>query len=175
MQRAATYLVPKRGTYELGDLVDRASDTFPCELRGTIGEQALAEYNAAGRCYAFGLFTAAGYHCCRAAEAVLRLYYRSLTNSLDSGNETWGALIGLLEKVSGDKRPDPKTLGHIKHLKDYERNPLSHLRAVLSSTDADILLSGAKVAIAAMAVELLKKNAEAEPTLALVSTNEKTG
>ena len=175
MQRAATYLVPKRGTYDLGDLVDRADDTFPDDLKGVIGEQALAEYRAAGRCYAFGLFTASGYHCCRAAEAMLREYYRVLTDLVDDGTETWGNLLAGLEKIEGAKAPDAKTMGHIKHLKDHERNPLSHLRADLTVTDADILLAASKVAISAMAAEMIKKKAEAEPSLALVVSNDKAG
>lgn len=159
MQRAATYLVPKRGTYDLGDLVDRADETFPSELRVLIGAQALEEYRAAGRCYAFGLFTASGYHCCRATEAVLRDYYRELTGKTDKGTETWGKLLEEIEKIEGANAADPKTLGHIKHVKDHDRNPLSHLRANLSSIDADILLSASKVAMAAMASELSKRSA----------------
>lgn len=175
MQRAATYLVPKRGTYDLGDLVDRADDTFPDHLKRVIGAQALAEYRAAGRCYAFGLFTASGYHCCRAAEAMLREYYRALTDLVDDGTESWGVLLAGLEKVNGPKEPDAKTMGHIKHLKDHDRNPLSHLRADLGVMDADVLLAASKVAMSAMAAEIAKKNAEVEPPLALVVSNDKAG
>lgn len=175
MQRAATYLVPKRGTYDLGDLVDRADDTFQLDLKQVFGEQALSEYRSAGRCYAFGLFTASGYHCCRAAEAMLRAYYRSLTDLADDGTESWGILLAGLEKIKGAKEPDAKTIGHIKHLKDYERNPLSHLRADLTATDADILLAASKVAMSAMAAEMIKKRAESEPSLALVVSNDKAG
>jgi hypothetical protein len=175
MQRAATYLVPKRGIYDLGELVDRADAAFPDEIKGVIGEQCLIEYRAAGRCFAFGLYTASGYHCCRAAEAVLRQYYSFLTEKADKGTESWGDLIATLENTKGLREPDKKTLGHIRHLKDHERNPLSHLRANLGATDADVLLSASKVAISAMALELLKKKFEIEPKLALVVSNEQAG
>lgn len=169
MQRAATYLVPKRGTYDLGDLVDRANETFPTDVRAVIGQLANEEYISAGRCYAFGLFTAAGYHCCRAVEAVLREYYRLFTGKADTGKEQWGDLIGGLEKCAGVVVPEPKTLSHIRHLKDFDRNPLAHVRAVLDATDADMLLAGSKVAITAMAAEINKKNLASAPVLALVS------
>lgn len=160
MQRAATYLVEKRGTYDTSDLVDRADNVFSTELKGVIGERALSEYRAAGRCFAFGLYTASGYHCCRAAEAMLREYFRTITGQTDTGNETWGQLIADLEKVKAPKEPDVKTLGHIRHLKDHDRNPLMHLKADLELIDADILLSASKVAISAMAAEIFKKNFE---------------
>jgi hypothetical protein len=171
MQRAATYLVPKRGTYDLGDLVDRANETFPDEIRATIGQMANEEYINAGRCFAFGLFTASGYHCCRAVEVVLREYFRSFTGKTDTGKEQWGQLIEQLENCSNTTKPSEKTLSHIRHVKDYDRNPLSHTRIVLSSTDADMLLASAKVAITAMASELNQKNLAGAPVLALVNDN----
>lgn len=167
MQRAATYVVPKRGTYDLGDLVDKAEETFSEPVRALIGHLAADEYRAAGRCYAFGIFTAAGYHCCRAVEAVLREYYRVFTGKKDGGTETWGMLLSGLEKCSGSAEPDAKTISHIKHVKDYDRNPLSHLRAVLDETDADVLLAASKVAITAMAMEIKQKNLSAAPVLDL--------
>lgn len=171
MQRTATYLVPKRGTYDLGDLVDRANETFPAEVRGIIGPVANDEYINAGRCYAFGLFTASGYHCCRAVEAVLREYYFVFTGKRDKGTEQWGELVGGLEKCAGVLVPEKKTLGHIRHIKDFDRNPLSHVRAVLDETDADILLAASKVAITAMAAEMHRKQLAGAPVLELVKAD----
>lgn len=167
LRGAATYSVPKRGTYNTGDLVDRASETFPDIYLPYIGKVALAEYQAAGRCFAFGLHTASGYHSCRAAEAVLRAYYRAYVGEIDAGTETWGALISKLEATDASA----ETLGQIRHLKDFHRNPLSHLRSVLEEPDADMLLSGAKVVICAMARDLMTKKEGVEPPLALVPPN----
>ncbi len=154
MQRSATYLVPRRGTFNLSDLVDRAEDTFPDDLKIWIVPKALEEYRAAGRCYAFGLFTASGYHCCRASEAMLRRYYRDFTNEDDGEVKTWGELIKKLEKITEPNKPDSKTISHINHLREHDRNPLSHVRADLNIADADVLLASSKVAISAMAMEL---------------------
>ncbi|AMJ59962.1 hypothetical protein [Bosea sp. PAMC 26642] len=171
MQRSATYLVPKRGTYDLGDLVDRANETFPPEVRVTMGPLANDEYISAGRCYAFGLYTASGYHSCRAIEAVFREYYRLFTGKADNGKEQWGDLIGGLEKCSGALVPEPKTLSHIRHVKDFDRNPLAHVRAVLDATDADMLFAYSKVTITAMAAEINKKRLAGSPVLALAVSN----
>lgn len=159
MQKAGTYRVPKRGVYDVGDLVDRADNAFLPNLAVAIGDHAFREYRAAGRCFAFGLFTAAGYHSCRAMEAVLRSYYRHFTGKSDTGNETWGGLIGELESVSAHSAPSSKTLDQIRHVKDYFRNPLSHLRMELEEVDADILMSGTKIAMTAMAHDIMRRAA----------------
>lgn len=171
MQRSATYLVPKRGTYDLGDLVDRANETFGIGIREVIGYRANEEYKNAGRCYAFGLYTAAGYHCCRAVEAVIREYYHLFVGKEPDGSETWGDLLKGLGECTGHFIPDPKTISHIKHVKDYDRNPLMHLKAVLDITDADMLLAASKVAIVAMAVEILKAKLDNAPSLPLQAVN----
>jgi hypothetical protein len=176
MQNSATYRVPKRGIYNIGDLVDRAAEAFSDTLRPHIGKVALDEYQQAGRCYAFGLYTASGYHSCRAAEGVLRAYYRMFTGKSDSGDETWGQLLNALTgENSGKKDAKPKealapvkTLDQIRHLKDFNRNPISHLRSVLEEKDADELLSRAKVVIMAMASDMMEKREAVEPTLSLV-------
>jgi hypothetical protein len=176
MESAATYKVAKKGIYNTGDLVDRADEAFKQSLIPYIGKTALDEYQAAGRCYAFGLFTASGYHSCRAADAVLREYYRLFTGKTCAGDENWGSLLNDL--CGGQKGQKPAkdaaalaplgTLEQIKHLKDFDRNPLSHLRSVLDESSADELLSRSKVVIMAMAGDIMAKKESIEPTLALV-------
>ncbi|MDF2994699.1 MAG: hypothetical protein K0R27_336 [Xanthobacteraceae bacterium] len=156
MQKAATYRVPKRGTYDVADLVDRAEWTFANEIIPFIGPDCLREYQQAGRCFAFGLYTASGYHSCRSIEAVLRIYYRNYTGKDDAEENTWGQLLAGLEAVSASPAPPAKTLDRIRHVKDFDRNPLSHLRAVLDQSDADVLLLHAKVVIASMAKDMME-------------------
>jgi hypothetical protein len=165
MQNASTYWVPKRSTHSTRDLVDAFDRTFLPELHGTIGEMALQEYRNAGRCFAFGLWTAAGYHSCRAVEAVLRPYYCTFTRKEDKEGKTWHALIEDLEKVASDPKPIDKTLFYLRQLKDNERNPLMHVRVVLDEQDADLLLSSSKIVIVHMAREIQSKPAQAVNTL----------
>jgi hypothetical protein len=154
MQAASTYWVPKRGAHSTRDLVDTFDQAFLPEIRGDIGLTALGEYRSAGRCFAFGLWTAAGYHSCRAVEAVLRPYYRKFTEREDTEGKTWGTLIEDLEKVSVEPMPSEKTIFYLKQLKDNERNPLMHIRVVLDEQDADLLLGAAKIVMVLMAREL---------------------
>jgi len=153
VQVAAIYRVPKKGTFDIADLVDNGSKTFPEELNLFIGRVALAEYDAASRCFAFGLYSASGYHSCRAVEAVLKSYYHFFTDK-HPPKKPWGDLLKVLEGLE-NRKPDEKTLSHINHIKKYNRNPLSHLDAVLDEIDADMLFCHAKIAIIAMAREML--------------------
>ena len=179
VQNAATYRVPKKGTFDVADLIDRAENAFSPDIIAAIPEAAIVEYRAAGRCYAFGLHTASGYHSCRAVEAVLRYYYCCFTSKFDSGKETWGELIGELEKIAKNNSdngildlPSSKTLSHIRHIKDYDRNPLSHLRSVLDHNDADVLLSSAKIAIIVMVREIRSEKAAMQLSLPFIQDND---
>lgn len=155
MQIAATYWVPQRGAYSTRDLVDHFERSFLPELTGTIGLQALTEFRSAGRCFAFGLWTAAGYHSCRAVEAILRPYFCLITGLKDDNeNRTWGKIIEEMEREGCPHKPGEKTLFYLRQLKDNERNPLMHVRVVLNEQDADLLLSGAKNVIVMMAREI---------------------
>jgi hypothetical protein len=145
MQAAATYWVPKRGTHSTRDLVDNFDRTFLPDLHQAIGETALNEYRNGGRCFAFGLWTAAGYHSYRAVEAVLRPYYRAFVGKEAAEGKTWHNLIQELELVEVDPKPVDKTLFYLRQLKDNERNPLMHVRIVLDEQDADLLLGSAKL------------------------------
>jgi hypothetical protein len=165
MQTAATYWVPKRGAYSTRDLVDSFERTFLPELHAVIGETALHEYRSAGRCFAFGLWTAAGYHSCRAVEAVLRPYYCAFTGKEEKEGQTWHHLIEGLEGTSNDPKPVDKTLFYLRQLKDNERNPLMHVRVVLDEQDADLLLSAAKMVIVHMAREIQARPAQPINTL----------
>ena len=167
MQKAATYRVPKSGIYDVADLVDRSQEAFPPDVREIMSSIALDEYQQAGRCYAFGLYSASGYHSCRSIEAVLRIYHKFFTGSAPSEKSTWGNILSGLERVENGPKPSEKTLGQIKHVKDFDRNPLSHLRAVLDQDDADVLFSGAKVVIFSMCKDMIREGSSVEPKLEL--------
>jgi len=168
MQAASTYLVPKRGAFSTRDLVDAFERAFLPDLHGTLGDLALSEYRNAGRCFAFGLWTAAGYHSCRAVEAVLRKYYEEMTIKEPTDGKTWGTLIDDLAAETEDPKPNEKTIFYLRQLKDNERNPLMHVRVVLDEQDADLLLGSAKTVMVLMARELIaieSADKDAEPSL----------
>src|SRR6185437_12383080 len=75
MRETATYFVPRRGIYYTPALVDSADETFPKELAAFIPDKAKDDWRSAGRCLAFNLLSASGFHVARAVEACLESYY----------------------------------------------------------------------------------------------------
>ena len=156
-REAPTYYVSKRGAYDTADLVDHAERMLEENLHGTMGEKTVSEYKAAGRCYAFGLPTATGFHVCRAVEAMLENYYKVCSGE-DKTLKSWHDYIVALTKIeksnNNPQRPQSRTLHDLGRMKNSSRNPIMHPRVVLNEVDADILLSEGKNIITLMAIEV---------------------
>jgi hypothetical protein len=156
MAEATTYYVPRRGIFFTPALVDKADESFPESVRGYIPEKATADWRSAGRCLAFNLFSASGFHVARAVEATLEVYYQLYTGKSGTLNG-WYDYIEALKKVvqSGDKpAPAAKTLAEISQMKDDYRNPVMHPRVSLTEADARMLFDNGESVIIAMAEEI---------------------
>jgi hypothetical protein len=157
MGQSATYAVPRRGIYDVALLVDRAEESLPGDLVPFMGPKAVPEFKAAGRCMAFGLPTAVGFHMCRAVEGVMEQYYRFFSKK-NKELRSWHDYVEALEKIFKDKtaakKPEERTIRQILHLKEASRNPIMHPRSVLSETDAEVIFSEGKSVMILMAQEL---------------------
>ncbi len=156
MNEAATYFVPTRGIYSTAALIDYADQSFPANIYGHVPDRAKADWKAAGRCLAFTLLSAAGFHAARAVEATLEVYYQLYTGK--SGTlHGWNDYIVALEKARGkgiSPAPADKTLAELKQMKDDYRNPLVHPRVTLTESDARMLFNNGESLIIAMAEEI---------------------
>lgn len=168
MREATAYFVPKRGIYSTPDLVDEADKTFPAEIVAFIPEKSRIEWKAAGRCLAFNLLTASGFHVARAVEGTMETYHQLYCGIGGKSLKTWGDYIEALEKVDQGAKlvPTPKTLAELRQMKDDYRNPIMHPRVVLTEPDARMLYSNGESLIIAMAQEIAKITKSAQ--LALV-------
>lgn len=153
MGEAATYFVPRKGIYFTPALVDMADESFPPELRGSIPDKTKADWRSAGRCLAFSLWSASGFHAARALEGILEVYYQVFTGKTGTQNG-WYDYIKALEGVTGPPAPSAKILAGIKQMKDDYRNPLMHPRVVLDEAEARILFAGGESLIMGMASEI---------------------
>jgi hypothetical protein len=139
---AKAYSVANKGIFDTGLLVENAEAVIPEELRDLLPDIARSDLGESGRCLAFEIPTAAGFHVLRATEAAIKLYYRSLTgNDWDSthreSQRNWGKYIeGLVS--SGGKNTITDSLTHIKEL---YRNPIVHPESSLTNHDALLLFS----------------------------------
>lgn len=159
MAETATYFVPRRGIFSTPALVDTADESFPVHLHSVIPEKTREEWRSAGRCLAFNLLSASGFHVARAVEGMLEVYYQTFCSQPDATLKTWGDYHDKLKKLA-TKEPPPepcpsqKVLDELLQMKDDYRNPIMHPRVVLKESDARMLWDNGESLIIAMAEEL---------------------
>jgi hypothetical protein len=151
------FIPPKRGIYDTEELVNAAAKAVPEALQPMLSAKASVELDSAGRCLAFGLFSAAGFHMCRAVEAVLEDYYCRFTGK--SGTlRSWHDYIDALEKALNagfSPAAEQQTLVYLNQLRSLNRNPIMHPRVVLDETDAFEIFDLGRAAISKMVKELI--------------------
>lgn len=165
MREATTYFVPRRGSFHTPALVDSADQCFPKEIAGAIPEKTKADWRAAGRCLAFNLLSAAGFHIARAVEATLESYYQAYSGKSGVTLDNWGQYLQHLETIQQtgvSPAPSDRTLAELRQMKDDFRNPIIHPRVVLDECDAKILFNNGESLIIGMAQEIaaLSKGAQ---------------
>ena len=151
LARHQTYLVSQVGGYSMPLLVTKAEVNILEDALAVIGDQAKKDFREAGRCLAFELPTAAGFHSMRATEDVLRQYYALVTKKPTDRIE-WHTCIQELKKASGNL----KVIQVLDQIRDLHRNPLMHPQDFLSMKEAISLFDIAKSAIGSMAEEITR-------------------
>ncbi len=158
MRDATTYFVPRRGIFSTTALVDEADASFPPDLRAVIPDKTKEDWKSAGRCLAFNLLSASGFHVARAVEGTLENYFQFFSQVAPGSTlKTWGDYIKDLEErqnSTADIRPNSKTIAELRQMKDDYRNPIMHPRVVLSEADARMLFNNGESLIIAMASEI---------------------
>jgi hypothetical protein len=164
MREAAIYRVPPRGIYDTGKLVDAADQSFPAEIAMAIPLKTKEDWKAAGRCLAFNLLSASGFHVARAVEGTIEAYYQQSAGIAPDAKKatlhSWGDYIKALEaarEATPPKTalvPSEKVIAEIQQMKDDYRNPIAHPRIVLSEPDARMLFANGESLIIAMAQEI---------------------
>lgn len=144
MAEAAAYVVPRRGIFYTPALVDAADECFPRDLIPHIPQKARTEWRAAGRCFAFNLLSASGFHVARAVEGVMEAYFQIFAKQPGKALKSWGDYLAEFEKMQKagiTPLPEEKTLAEFKQMKDDYRNPIMHPRVVLTEGDAKMLFN----------------------------------
>ncbi len=145
------YWVTKKRGFDTSDLINRAEVCWSPELPSKVPES-LYDIRQAGRCIAFELSTAAGFHTMRATELVFRHYWDAVTKSAPRpGLGNMGDYVVALEQ---QKKGDPKTVATMRQIKELHRNELMHPEAVLDMNMAIELWGIAQSAVTAMLREI---------------------
>jgi hypothetical protein len=156
LQSLATYFVSKKGIYNTSDLIEHADNAIPEKIRASLPDDAKQDICQAGRCLAFDLPTAAGFHVLRAAEGVIRQYYGLVIGTLPKAkSRNWGAYI----KVLGEHGADARILAALGQIKDLQRNPIMHPEVTLDVEDALTIFNMAQGVMVAMVKDMEARKA----------------
>lgn len=151
LQTLDTYFVMQKLAYTTHDLIENGEKVFPPVIITQLPADVIEDVRQAGRCIAFELHTAAGYHIMRAAEKTLRIYYAFIMGKPTKKN--WGPCVNELEN---SKKANPKILGVFDQIRDIHRNPIMHPDIFLEQSEALTLFDIAKSAITVMIDEMIK-------------------
>ena len=172
LREAATYYIPRIGIFDTPRLVDGAEHHIDTELRAHMNEMAIKDFHDAGRCLAFDLPTASGFHAARSVEGVLAAYYKTFAgeSAPPPNNGTMGDYLKALEEMTtsvAGNLPEQKTLRTLREIAKLDRNPVMHPRETLDRQEAAIFFNLATSAIMAMAREINALGSAAQEKLPL--------
>jgi len=157
----ASFTVTKSGIFDVNQLVNCAHQALPEDVGKKLTKESLDEIDASGKCLAFSLPTASGFHAMRAVERVIKTYLSDFMSGEEIARlKNWGQYLDALEKrAAGDALPKPsqEAIALIRQIKDIYRNPVIHPDRVLSSDEAMALFHSTLAAIGRIAGELSKK------------------
>jgi hypothetical protein len=132
-----TYSVTLKRGYDSLSLLEYAEVLFPPDL-GTKVPESLGDIRAAGKCIAFELATAAGFHLHRANESILHKYYDEVSGGKPRlKNRNIGGYLSAMQK---NGLGEARLLSTLRDINDLHKNPLVHPEQSLESIDDAIAL-----------------------------------
>jgi hypothetical protein len=138
------YSITAKLAYDTRTLVANAERLLPDSILASLPLETIADLREAGKCVAYEVPTAAGFHIIRATESVIRQYYFLVVGTLPKVKDrNWGSYIRVLKAKGGDE----KILAYIDHIRTHYRNPVSHPEQRLDSSQAQVLLGVCVTAI----------------------------
>ena len=119
--------------------------------------KATRDIREAGKCLAFDLGTAAGFHIARAVESVVLQYLNILCpqalENLSDGDKNLGKYVGLARKHGADE----KVCASLDQFRLLHRNPLMHPDESIDVEEAMILLAIASSAIFGIMLDIMNR------------------
>ena len=159
--RAPIFFVTPKGIYATRRLILDAAKVFE-GYEDRVTPEAINDTNQAGRCLAFALATAAGFHINRATEAVIKQYMVVYDCApIKDSQRNWGNYI----KALAEKNANPKIIHHLSQMKDLHRNPLIHPEYTLNQVEALGLWGVSVSAIQAMVADMETKRPNPDPAI----------
>jgi hypothetical protein len=136
-EEITTFFVPPIGIYSTLALLNKPEAMFLDQAK-ELPSETLREIREAGKCLAFGLATAAGFHLLRAVESVLRKYYDVLSENAPRPER---ASMGVyLDAILQLPKVDKDLESVLRQIKKLHRDPIAHPEAALTVPQAVSLL-----------------------------------
>lgn len=156
------YTVGQISIYKTSALVSDGAGIIPADIQPDMPVETLIEFNSAGRCLAFDLPTACGFHALRGLELVMDEYLRFFgvdTSKTKSWSDYIKAAIKLIEShpEEHEKRPSPKVAAMLDRMRELERNPLMHPRDTLDAVQANMLFQLCAITVVEIARDMKAK------------------
>ncbi|UTP39809.1 hypothetical protein M9M90_01140 [Phenylobacterium sp. LH3H17] len=146
-----SYIVVEKPPYSTISLIAAGEDLFPADIKGKVPD-AVDDMREAGKCLAFELSTACGFHTLRAVEAVLRRYWEVVTGNLPKPKQrNIGVYLHALKSAGCG---DAKVIAALQQLKDLHRNVIFHPEETLTVEQAISLVGLSRSVVGAMLAEL---------------------
>jgi hypothetical protein len=154
LNRAPIFYVTPKGVFDTSALIIKASAVYE-GYEDRLPEKALSDTDQAGRCLAFALPTAAGFHIARATEAVILKQMEVFgCDAPKESQRNWGTYIDALEKKCADRR----VTHSLRQIKALHRNPLMHPEETLTLPEAFSLWAICTSAIQSMVADMERKS-----------------
>ncbi|MPZ40571.1 MAG: hypothetical protein GEU95_21480 [Rhizobiales bacterium] len=154
MSAMGSFLVSQKGSHEVFALLFEGEKLYPSELREKVPE-AIFDAQQAGKCLAYDVATACGFHAFRVTESVVRRYWSFATGGAAHPKvRSLGVYIAAFVRAGAG---DPKVLAALKQMNELHRNPLIHPEAALTTDEALNIVGLSRSLVAAMLAHLPKQ------------------
>jgi hypothetical protein len=157
LDRLATFTATDKGNLAVRALVAGASKQYPKATLELLDEFIMGEIDHAGKCLAYELPTACGFHILRAVEIAAKAYVHAVTGKLPGiRNRNWGEYIVQLEGAGAHTN----VTDMLKILKT-RRNPLMHPQDSLTIDEAIGLICICQSALETLTADVRTRSLEA--------------
>lgn len=158
----STYHIWPKRAFNVDLLIERATSLFSEEVQHWMIENERYNISQAGKCIAFETPTAAGFHLVRAAESVIRRYYKVGVGTEPAlKRRNWGAYIKKIKRCGGEAR----VIHALEQIKELHRNPVIHPEVVLSLEEAISLIGIIESVIGSIFSDMQSRDQNQEPLL----------
>jgi len=156
MDSLCSFTATNKGNLAVRALAAGASKQYPKAVRELLDDFIVGEIDHAGKCLAFELPTACGFHILRAVEVSAKAYVHAATGKLPPvRNRNWGEYIFQLENAGAHT----DVIDMLKVLKT-KRNPLMHPQDNLDVDDGITLLCICQSALETIAADIKRRSLE---------------